>query len=85
MNSLTTLIAREITNIKIHKNKVEFPKEIWDIIKSYLIQPLTSGDAFTISYHLFLQEHLNILQYNIFIGNINDDNILKKTFPVSIL
>ena len=78
MSSLTTIIAREIKNIKIHKNEVEFPKEIWDIIKSYLIQPLTSGDAFTISYHLFLQEHLNILQYNIFICSINDDNILKK-------
>ena len=78
MSSLTTLIAREIKNIKIHKNEVEFPKEIWDIIKSYLIQPLTSGDAFTISYHLFLQEHLNFLQYNFFISSINDDNILKK-------
>jgi len=69
-----TLTKNENT---IKKKEIEFPEVIWDMIKSYL-QPLKTGDAFTISYNLFLQEHLNYQQYQLYRTLNNNQNILKK-------
>ena len=74
---MTTLLT-SIKNEKSAKNNtIEFPQEIWSIIKSYL-KPPSSGDAFTISYNLFLQEHLNYKQYQNYRTLNNNKNILKK-------
>ena len=73
----TTKNTIENTIIKNKNKQVEFPEEIWNIIKSYL-QPLTTGDAFTISYNLFLQEHLNYQQYQLYRTLNNNQNIIKK-------
>ena len=74
MTTLMTFVKNE--NL-IKKNTIEFPQEIWSIIKSYL-KPPSSGDAFIISYNLFLQEHLNYKQYQNYRTLNNDKNILKK-------
>ena len=58
---MTTLMTSVKNKNLIKKNTIEFPQEIWSIIKSYL-KPPSSGDAFTISYNLFLQEHHILIQ-----------------------
>ena len=75
MSSSLTISAKNQNIIK--KKEIEFPEVIWDMIKSYL-QPLKTGDAFIISYNLFLQEHLNYQQYQLYRTLNNNQNIIKK-------